>query len=276
MSTYTTHKTPRVTYVPTLTGGIGAEELEKFYSQFFIDNNPPSLQLTLISRTSGSDRVVDELHVQFKHTQGMPWILPGIPPTNRTVEVIVVSIVTLRAGKLYQEHIYWDQATVLVQTGLLNPNLVPPKAKKRGVERLPVVGRHAARRILEGGYDDEEGEADNDLIPEFWDESEEEEDEDEEDFDSEEYEEEEYEAETEDEMAEGTEKVGEGAEYGDDVEEVARDDGGPVSEAPKKQRQRPVAAQKDTDNVDLANSGVPTPPPSHKATVEDDQGLSEA
>ncbi|EXF75886.1 dienelactone hydrolase [Colletotrichum fioriniae PJ7] len=162
LSSYTTHKTPHVTHIPTLTGGVGAQELELFYKQFF--NNPPSIKLTLISRTIGTDRVVDEVHVRFKHTEEMPWILPGIPATNKRVEVLVVSIVGLRGGKLYHEHVYWDQASVLVQVGLLDPNLVPEVGRKIGVERLPVVGREAARRVLRG-WDNNEGEADNELVP---------------------------------------------------------------------------------------------------------------
>ncbi|KAK1969270.1 dienelactone hydrolase [Colletotrichum sublineola] len=163
MSTYTTHKSPHVTHMPTLTGGIGAPELERFYSQFF--SNPRSMKLTLISRTIGSDRVVDEVHVRFKHTEEMPWILPGVPATNKRVEVLVVSIVGLRGGKLYHEHVYWDQASVLVQVGLLDPKVVPEAARKNGVQRLPVVGKEAARRVLKGWDPDEEGEADNALIP---------------------------------------------------------------------------------------------------------------
>ncbi|TDZ16116.1 Uncharacterized protein Cob_v010980 [Colletotrichum orbiculare MAFF 240422] len=168
MSSYTTHKSPHVTHIPTLTGGIGASELERFYSQFF--SNPPSMKLTLISRTIGTDRVVDEVHVRFKHTEEMPWILPGVPATNKRVEVMVVSIVGLRGGKLYHEHVYWDQASVLVQTGLLDPKLVPETAREKGVQRLPVVGKEAARRILKGWDPEEEGEADNQLIP-GWDEN---------------------------------------------------------------------------------------------------------
>jgi len=166
MSTFTSHKEPHVTHIPTLTGGIGAAELERFYSQFFMPNNPPSMHLTLISRTIGADRVVDEMHVRFKHTQEVPWILPGVPATNKWVEVLVVSIVTVRGGKLYHEHVYWDQASVLVQTGLLDRNLVPETAKKLGVETLPIVGRRAARRVL-FGWDGEEGEADNALNPDW-------------------------------------------------------------------------------------------------------------
>ncbi|KAI1775822.1 NTF2-like protein [Hypoxylon cercidicola] len=167
MSTYSTHKSPHVTHIPTLTGGIGTEELQRFYSEFFINCNPPSTKLTLLSRTIGADRVVDEMHVAFKHTQEMPWILPGIPPTNKRVEVLVVSIVAVRGGKLYHEHVYWDQASVLVQVGLLDPKVVPKKASERGVGRLPVVGKEAARRVLHGYDQGDEGEATNELIPEW-------------------------------------------------------------------------------------------------------------
>ncbi|KAH6645983.1 dienelactone hydrolase [Truncatella angustata] len=169
MKTYTTAHTPHTTFMPTLVGGIGTEEVSRFYGDFFLDSNPDSLQVTLISRTSSANRVVDELHVSFDHSQGMPWILPGIPPTHKHVEIMLVSIVTLRGGKLYHEHIYWDQASVLVQVGLLKPSMVPKKLKEQGVERLPVVGKEPAERIIEGGYDDADGEADNELLPEFWD-----------------------------------------------------------------------------------------------------------
>jgi hypothetical protein len=146
-----------------LTGGIGAAELERFYSDFFV--NPPSTKLTLLSRTIGADRIVDELHIQFKHTQEIPWMLPGVPATGKKVEILMVSIVVLRGGKLYHEHVYWDQASVLLQIGLLDPKLVPDAAKELGVKKLPVVGRRAARRVLKGWDEMEEGEADNKLIP---------------------------------------------------------------------------------------------------------------
>ncbi|KAI0467651.1 hypothetical protein F4859DRAFT_525086 [Xylaria cf. heliscus] len=172
MSTYTTHKSPHVTYFPTLSGGIGARELRRFYADYFLSTNPESTRLTLVSRTAGADRVVDELHLSFKHTQEMPWILPGVPPTNRRVEVAVVSVVALRGGALYHEHVYWDQASVLVQVGLLDPKVVPEKARAGGVRRLPVVGREAARRLVRGFEDDDEvdeGEADNELLPGWYD-----------------------------------------------------------------------------------------------------------
>lgn len=162
-STYTTHKTPHVTNMPTLTGGIGPAELKRFYSEFFV--NPPSIKTTLLSRTIGADRVVDEMYLRFKHTEEVPWMLPGVPPTDKKIEILMVSIVTLRGGRLYHEHVYWDQASVLVQAGLLDPELLPQAAKDLGVKRLPVVGRRAARRVLKNRNEsDDEGEADNELI----------------------------------------------------------------------------------------------------------------
>lgn len=210
MKTYTTAYTPTTTFMPTLVGGVGTEELARFYGDFFMESNPDSLEVTLISRTASANRVVDELHVSFEHTQGMPWILPGIPPTNKYVEVMVISIVTLRGGKLHHEHIYWDQASVLVQVGLLSQSMVPKRLKERGVEKLPVVGKEAAERIIDGGFDDGEGEADNDLLPEFWDYSDEDGEGDyDDDNGGEEEEEEDYESGDEDES---------------DVEEVPRND----------------------------------------------------
>lgn len=182
MSSYNTQKTPHVTYFPTLTGGVGADELERFYDEFFLQDNPPSTRLTLLSRTIGADRIVDEVHITFKHTQEMPWILPGVPATGKRVEVLVVSIVTVRGGKVYSEHVYWDQASVLVQTGLLNPGLVPQKVRRKlGVEELPVVGRAAAHRLLRGAADGSPGEADNELLPGWYEDDDEEEDDDDED-----------------------------------------------------------------------------------------------
>ncbi|OOQ83655.1 dienelactone hydrolase [Penicillium brasilianum] len=146
MDAYISHKKPAVTYVPTMSGAIGTQALRRFYENHFLGKLPPSMHIRLLSRTSGADRVVDELYVSFEHSQEIPWMLPGVPPTNKRVEIIVVSIVSLRAGRLYSEHTYWDQASVLVQVGLLDPKLVPQGVE--GVDRLPILGREAARRIL--------------------------------------------------------------------------------------------------------------------------------
>ena len=150
---------PYVNHVPTMTGGIGAKDLKRFYADFFIPGNPPDMRMKLLSRTVGVDRVVDELHVSFTHSTVVPWMLPGVPPTGKRVDVIVVAIVCIRGGKLYHEHIHWDQATVLTQIGLLDPMVIPKDFKTtkgdEKVEELPVVGVEGVLKVL----DEDEGES---------------------------------------------------------------------------------------------------------------------
>ena len=86
-----------------------------------------------ISRTVGADRVVDEMLFCFTHDIEIDWMLPGVAPTGRYVEIPLVAIVRFRGDKLYNEHIYWDQASVLVQIGLLDPTLCrSPASRPRG------------------------------------------------------------------------------------------------------------------------------------------------
>jgi carboxymethylenebutenolidase len=124
-----------VNHVPVLTGGFGKKALRSFYSRDFIPVMPPDTTLTPVSRTVGEDQLVDEMIFSFTHTQEIPWMLPGIAPTNRRVEVPLVAIVRFREGKLAHEHIYWDQASVLKQLGLLTD------------PRLPVFGAETARKV---------------------------------------------------------------------------------------------------------------------------------
>jgi hypothetical protein len=134
---------------PTLTGGIGSKDIGQFYAKFF-NPLPNSFSSRLLSRTIGTDRVVDELFVSFTHSTKISWMLPGIPPTNRNVEVVVVSIMCVRGGLLESEHVYWDQASVLAQIGLIDPKVVPEAMKKNGVKVLPVVGAESARAMKRG------------------------------------------------------------------------------------------------------------------------------
>ncbi|CAO2652598.1 Nn.00g008810.m01.CDS01 [Neocucurbitaria sp. VM-36] len=154
--------TPFVNFTPTMTGGHSLPELRRFYKDYFLRAAPPSLHMRLISRTIGVDRIVDELYIQFKHTCQMPWILPGISPTNQKVEIVVVSIVAFRAGKVWCERVYWDQASVLFQVGLLDPEEVPEELKKDGLEMLPVSGSEAARKVM-----DVQSEEANDMIDDW-------------------------------------------------------------------------------------------------------------
>ena len=126
-----------VNHTPVLTRGSGRYELREFYSKRFIPQMPPDTEMTPVSRTIGEDQIVDEIVFKFTHTIPMDWILPGIPPTGKRVEVPLVAIVRVRDGKLAHEHIYWDQASVLVQIGLLDP------------AKLPVVGIESARKVLD-------------------------------------------------------------------------------------------------------------------------------
>ena len=129
-----------VNHVPVLTGGYGKAALREFYSRQFIPSMPPDTTLTPISRTVGENQLVDEMIFSFTHTQEMPWMLPGVPPTNRRVEVPLVAIVRFRDGKVAHEHIYWDQASVLKQIGLLAD------------DSLPVRGAETARKVLDPQY----------------------------------------------------------------------------------------------------------------------------
>lgn len=125
-----------VNHVPTMTGGNGKPALRRFYSRDFIPSMPPDTTLTPVSRTVGENQLVDEIIFSFTHTQEIPWMLPGIAPTHRHVQVPLVAIVHFRDGKLAHEHIYWDQASVLKQIGLLND------------AKLPVFGAETARKVL--------------------------------------------------------------------------------------------------------------------------------
>ncbi len=123
-----------VNHIPVLTGGVGLEELREFYSRRFIPQMPPDTQIVPLSRTIGTDQLVDEMIFKFTHTLRMDWMLPGVEATGKRVEVPLVAIVRFRDGKLAHEHIYWDQASVLVQLGLIDPR------------KLPVAGIESARK----------------------------------------------------------------------------------------------------------------------------------
>jgi carboxymethylenebutenolidase len=126
-----------VNHIPVLTGGVGRDELREFYSKRFIPQMPPDTEMTPVSRTIGEDQLVDEMVFTFTHTIRMDWMLPGVAPTGKRVKVPLVAIVRFREGKLAHEHIYWDQASVLVQIGLID------------AAKLPVTGVESARKVLD-------------------------------------------------------------------------------------------------------------------------------
>jgi carboxymethylenebutenolidase len=133
----TMSETPSVTHVPVMTGGYGREAVRRFYETWFIGRWPKDTALKRLSRTVGQDRVVDEVIVSFTHDCEMPALLPGVAPTGRKVVLPHVVVVGFDKGRIAYEHIYWDQASLLVQIGLLD------RAK------LPVTGAEQADRLLD-------------------------------------------------------------------------------------------------------------------------------
>ncbi len=128
---------PHLNHVPVMAGGVGGKGVREFYRNHLVGKFfPPDVKMVTVSRTIGSDQLVEELAISFTHTTPMDWLLPGVKPTGRKVEMAVVVIIGFKNGKISHEHIYWDQAGVLAQVGLLNP------------KGLPVTGADSARKVL--------------------------------------------------------------------------------------------------------------------------------
>ncbi|KAF5862604.1 hypothetical protein ETB97_011510 [Aspergillus alliaceus] len=142
---------PYVNHIPTMTGGIGRARLSKFYLENFIFNNPADTALELISRTVGTDRIVDEFIVSLTHNKKIDWLLPGVPPTGKPLRIPFTSVVNIRGDRLYHEHIAWDQATVLVQLGLMPEYLPFPYALPGG--QLPGPGKRFEYRVPAAGVE---------------------------------------------------------------------------------------------------------------------------
>lgn len=134
IATMTDH--PVLIHVPVNTGATGKEALRKFYAEIFIPQAPPDISLQLLTRSVGQNRIIDEFILRFTHTLRMDWFAPGIEPTGRQLAVPHVGIVAFEDGKISSEHIYWDQATVLMQLGLLD-------------EALPVLSHTQCDRLVD-------------------------------------------------------------------------------------------------------------------------------
>jgi carboxymethylenebutenolidase len=128
---------PQVIHVPTMIGGRGRDQLYTFYAKHFLNQLPPDLEITPLSRTIGDSRVVDEMVTRFTHSTQMDWLLPGVPATHKRIEFALVVIVRFENGKIAAESIYYDNATILRQVGLL-PD-----------PQLPVLGAESAHGMLE-------------------------------------------------------------------------------------------------------------------------------
>jgi carboxymethylenebutenolidase len=140
---------PYVYCVPVATGAFGGQEVRRFYSEHFINQIPKDATVTLISRTIGKDQVVDERIVSFTHNTQWDYLLPGIPPTGKHVDLPHVVVMKFEHGKIAHEHVWWDQASLLVQVGILDP------------ANLPLAGAEQARALLRAaeGRSSEDAEA---------------------------------------------------------------------------------------------------------------------
>jgi len=117
LATMTEH--PYVFIVPSGIGRVGRAAVHEFYANKFLPNIPPDLEITSLSQTFGDDRIVEEMVMRFTHTVDMDWMLSGLPATGRRAEFALVGVIRFQAGKVAHEHLYWDQATVLSQLGVL-------------------------------------------------------------------------------------------------------------------------------------------------------------
>jgi carboxymethylenebutenolidase len=134
----TMNANPHLNHVPTMAGGVGREGVRAFYRDHLVGKFfPPDVKMVDVSRTVGDTQVVEELVISFTHTTVIDWLLPGVAPTGKPVEMAVVVVVGFKDGKISHEHIYWDQAGVLVQVGLLDP------------KGLPVTGAESARKVAD-------------------------------------------------------------------------------------------------------------------------------
>jgi len=129
---------PHLNHVPTVAGGVGRDGVRAFYRDHLVGKFfPPDMKMTPVSRTVGESQIVEELFISFTHTMAMDWLLPGVAPTGKPVKMAVAVIVGFKDGSISHEHIYWDQASVLVQIGLLDP------------KGLPVGGADVALKVLD-------------------------------------------------------------------------------------------------------------------------------
>jgi carboxymethylenebutenolidase len=126
---------PVLVHVPVGTGAAGREALRAFYREIFIPQMPPDAELQLLTRTVGQNRVIDEFVLSLTHTVQMDWFAPGIAATGRRLVLPHVAVIAFEDGKISSEHIYWDQASVLLQLGVLE-------------DGLPALGADQADRVL--------------------------------------------------------------------------------------------------------------------------------
>ncbi|WP_326546133.1 nuclear transport factor 2 family protein [Mycolicibacterium sp. ND9-15] len=127
---------PFVNHVPTMMGGVGRQAVAEFYGAHFIGHWPDDTEIIPVSRTVGTDKVVDEMIMSFTHDVVMDTFLPGVAPTGRPVRLPVVVVMGFDGEKVAFERIYWDQASLLAQVALIDMTV------------LPVTGVEQANKVL--------------------------------------------------------------------------------------------------------------------------------
>jgi carboxymethylenebutenolidase len=131
---------PHLYHAPTMLGGNGREEIFQFYRDHFVTKWPKDTVAHSLSRTIGDQQIVDELVMEFTHDTPLDALLPGVAPSGKHVVLPVVVVVGFRDGKVAHEHIYWDQACLLEQIGLLDRS------------NLPITGAEQAINLMNGSY----------------------------------------------------------------------------------------------------------------------------
>src|SRR5690242_8753570 len=86
---------PYIVFIGTLTGGDNRAGVRAFY-EVMLRQLPPDLKWLPVDRTIGVNQVVLETVLTFTHTVQMDWILPGIAPTGRFVEIPMAIVFTVR------------------------------------------------------------------------------------------------------------------------------------------------------------------------------------
>jgi carboxymethylenebutenolidase len=138
---------PYVHNVPVLKGGYGREGVYDFYKRHFVGKMPADTRVEPISRTVGPDCVIDELIVCFTHDIVIDYLLPGIKPTGRYVELPHVVVMKFHNGKVAHEHIYWDQACLLAQVGLLDARKLPVTGKEQAAALRNLTQKKKRQRV---------------------------------------------------------------------------------------------------------------------------------
>jgi carboxymethylenebutenolidase len=116
---------PHLLNVPTGHGGDGLEGVRRFYAEEFLISMPDDTAIESLGLAVGTSRLTEEVVMTFTHDRAMEWILPGIEPTGRRVRIPQLAVVGFLGERIQYEHIWWDQASVLAQVGVLDSTGLP-------------------------------------------------------------------------------------------------------------------------------------------------------